>query len=74
MIEFPVCDNSRLPIKENQICLVVGYTSKKDANKSSYISFCHPRTSRILHTITTKEKVIYFLYCDEIIIGLLAVF
>lgn len=59
VIEYPVCDNSRLPIKESQICLIVGYTSKKDASKSSYISFCHPRTSRILHTITTKEKVIY---------------
>lgn len=59
VIEYPVCDNSRLPTKENQICLVVGYTSKKDSSKSSYISFCHPRTSRILHTITTKEKVIH---------------
>lgn len=61
VIEYPVSENSRLPTKENQICLIVGYTSKKDASKSSFISFCHPRTSRILHTVTTREKVIWCL-------------
>lgn len=61
VIEYEINEHgNRAHSKEPQICLIVSYTSTRDTNKAGYISFCHPRTSKILHTITSKEKVSWF--------------
>ncbi|XP_065200362.1 protein ELYS isoform X2 [Planococcus citri] len=58
VIEYEINEQgNRAHSKEAQQCLIVSYTSTRDSNKASFISFCHPRTSKILHTITSKEKI-----------------
>lgn len=67
VMEYPVIEHSGRLSRENQLYFIVSYTSKRDPSKVSYISICHPRTSQILRTITTKEEVrIQWMFCGYI--------
>lgn len=55
--EYPMHE-SRSSNKEDHLYVIISYVSKRDSRKSSFISFCHPRTSKVIYTLTTGDKVL----------------